>query len=105
MLGFTYTPANLDGKDGISSDWGWIDLHANDKGGYDLHQVQYPLGSWPSIYVMNPGNQDWVNYLSKEIKKVYQHLKFDGYHIDQLGRQREAYYVNLQSKTEDGQKV
>ena len=99
------TPANLDGKDGISSDWGWIDLHANDKGGYDLHQVQYPLGSWPSIYVMNPGNQDWVNYLSKEIKKVYQHLKFDGYHIDQLGRQREAYYVNLQSKTEDGQKV
>ncbi len=99
------TPANLDGKDGISSDWGWIDLHANDKGGYDLHQVQYPLGSWPSIYVMNPGNQDWVNYLSKEIKKVYQHLKFDGYHIDQLGRQREAYYTNLQSKTEDGQKV
>ena len=99
------TPANLDGKDGISSDWGWIDLHANDKGGYDLHQVQHPLGSWPSIYVMNPGNQDWVNYLSKEIKKVYQHLKFDGYHIDQLGRQREAYYVNLQSKTEDGQKV
>ena len=99
------TPANLDGKDGISSDWGWIDLHANDKGGYNLHQVQYPLGSWPSIYVMNPGNQDWVNYLSKEIKKVYQHLKFDGYHIDQLGRQREAYYVNLQSKTEDGQKV
>ena len=99
------TPANLDGKDGISSDWGWIDLHANDKGGYDLYQVQYPLGSWPSIYVMNPGNQDWVNYLSKEIKKVYQHLKFDGYHIDQLGRQREAYYVNLQSKTEDGQKV
>ena len=99
------TPANLDGKDGVSSDWGWIDLHANDKGGYDLHQVQYPLGSWPSIYVMNPGNQDWVNYLSKEIKKVYQHLKFDGYHIDQLGRQREAYYVNLQSKTEDGQKV
>ena len=99
------TPANLDGKDGISSDWGWIDLHANDKGGYDLHQVQYPLGSWPSIYVMNPGNQHWVNYLSEEIKKVYQHLKFDGYHIDQLGRQREAYYVNLQSKTEDGQKV
>ena len=99
------TPANLDGKDGVSSDWGWIDLHANDKDGYDLHQVQYPLGSWPSIYVMNPGNQDWVNYLSKEIKKVYQHLKFDGYHIDQLGRQREAYYTNLQSKTEDGQKV
>ena len=54
---------------------------------------------------MNPGNQDWVNYLSKEIKKVYQHLKFDGYHIDQLGRQREAYYINLQSKTENGQKV
>lgn len=99
------TPANLDGKDGVSSDWGWIDLHANDKDGYDLHQVQYPLGSWPSIYVMNPGNQNWVNYLSKEIKKVYQHLKFDGYHIDQLGRQREAYYTNLQSKTEDGQKV
>ena len=99
------TPANLDGKDGINSDWGWIDLHANDKGGYDLHQVQYPLGSWPSIYVMNPGNQHWVNYLSEEIKKVYQHLKFDGYHIDQLGRQREAYYTNLQSKTENGQKV
>lgn len=99
------TVDNFDGHDGISSDWGWIDLHEKKGGGYDLRQVQYPLGDWPSIYVMNPGNQDWVNYLSGSINKVYQNLAFDGFHIDQLGHQRDAYYVNLKSKKVNGQKV
>jgi len=99
------TVDNFDGHDGISSDWGWIDLHEKKGGGYDLRQVQYPLGAWPSIYVMNPGNQDWVNYLSGSINKVYQNLRFDGFHIDQLGHQRDAYYVNLKSKKVNGQKV
>ena len=98
------TPDNLD-KDGVSSDWGWIDLHKKEGGGYDLHQYQYPLGSWPSIYVMNPGNQNWVNYLAGSINKVYQNFGFDGYHIDQLGHQRDAYYVNLKSKNVNGKKV
>jgi conserved domain protein len=98
------TPDNLD-KDGVSSDWGWIDLHEKKGGGYDLHQYQYPLGSWPSIYVMNPGNQNWVNYLAGSINKVYQNFGFDGYHIDQLGHQRDAYYVNLKSKKVNGKKV
>ena len=99
------TVDNFDGHDGISSDWGWIDLHEKKGGGYDLRQVQYPLGNWPSIYVMNPGNPQWVNYLSGSINKVYQNLRFDGYHIDQLGHQREAYYVNLKSKKVNGKKV
>lgn len=99
------TVDNFDGHDGISSDWGWIDLHEKKGGGYDLRQVQYPLGAWPSIYVMNPGNQNWVNYLSGSINKVYQNLAFDGFHIDQLGHQRDAYYVNLKSKKVNGQKV
>ncbi len=99
------TVDNFDGHDGISSDWGWIDLHEKKGGGYDLRQVQYPLGAWPSIYVMNPGNQNWVNYLSASINKVYQNLAFDGFHIDQLGHQRDAYYVNLKSKKVNGQKV
>ena len=99
------TVDNFDGHDGINSDWGWIDLHEKKGGGYDLRQVQYPLGAWPSIYVMNPGNQNWVNYLSGSINKVYQNLAFDGFHIDQLGHQREAYYVNLKSKKVNGKKV
>lgn len=80
-------------------------MHEKKGGGYDLRQVQYPLGDWPSIYVMNPGNQNWVNYLSGSINKVYQNLRFDGFHIDQLGHQRDAYYVNLKSKKVNGQKV
>lgn len=99
------TVDNFDGHDGISSDWGWIDLHEKKGGGYALRQVQYPLGDWPSIYVMNPGNQNWVNYLSGSINKVYHNLAFDGFHIDQLGHQRDAYYVNLKSKKVNGQKV
>ena len=99
------TVDNFDGHDGISSDWGWIDLHEKKGGGYDLRQVQYPLGNWPSIYVMNPGNPQWVNYLSGSINKVYQNLAFDGFHIDQLGHQRDAYYVNLKSKKVNGKKV
>ena len=99
------TVDNFDGHDGINSDWGWIDWHKKKDDSYVFHQVQYPLGDWPSIYVMNPGNQDWVNYLSRSINKVYQNLAFDGFHIDQLGHQRDAYYVNLKSKKVNGQKV
>ncbi|NCB06885.1 MAG: cycloisomaltooligosaccharide glucanotransferase, partial [Bacteroidia bacterium] len=37
------------------------------------------------IYWLDPSNPEWQEYIQRENRKVYQHLDFDGYHMDQLG--------------------
>lgn len=95
-------------KEGIDSDWGWIDVFEKDTLN-KYHQYHYKTAdTWPDIYIMNPGDERWVNYFAPQINKVYQSdLKFDGFHIDQLGRQRDCYYVNnpVIRKESNGQKV
>lgn len=49
----------------------------------DRHQLP---SSWKSdIYLVNPGLSSWILYMNKRIAEVYDHLDFDGFHIDQLG--------------------
>jgi dextranase len=43
------------------------------------------------IYVVNPGNPDWLNYFSDRIADVYAVYDFDGFHIDQLGSRGTRY--------------
>lgn len=38
-----------------------------------------------NIYLLDPSNTSWQQYLINQIKIVYQFLDFDGYHIDQVG--------------------
>ncbi|MCF0198217.1 MAG: cycloisomaltooligosaccharide glucanotransferase [Bacteroidaceae bacterium] len=43
--------------------------------------------SWKSqsIYLMDPSNLQWQNYLGDRNDEVYCNLDFDGFHVDQLG--------------------
>ena len=48
--------------------------------------------SWKSdIYVVNPANEGWLNYLAERNDEVYSMLDFDGYQIDQLGSRGNVY--------------
>ena len=47
-----------------------------------------------SIYLTNPGNAHWQNYLAGRNSDVYAVFGFDGYHIDQLGGRGTVYDYN-----------
>ena len=48
--------------------------------------------SWASdIYLMNPANSIWQNYINNEMNKVFQAFDFDGWHMDQLGNRCTRY--------------
>ena len=49
----------------------------------DMHPLSSPFKS--SIYLVNPANKEWQNYLVAQHNEVYQVFDFDGYQIDQLG--------------------
>lgn len=69
--------------DYVSEDWG---LYKKDRNG-NLYQDYHDLPSnWQSdIYLMNPGNPHWQNYLEDRYNEVYANYDFDGYQIDQVG--------------------
>ncbi|MGN7178227.1 glycoside hydrolase family 66 protein [Cytobacillus sp. SAFR-174] len=53
----------------------------------------HPLpDDWKSnIMIMNPTNPWWQDYIIEKHHNVYEHLPFDGWHIDQLGNRGEVY--------------
>lgn len=62
----------------------------------DLTTIDYhPLpSSWMSnIYLLNPANSGWQQYIINKTKFAFNKLNFDGWHIDQLG-DRGAVYDN-----------
>ncbi|MEJ6979069.1 glycoside hydrolase family 66 protein [Pedobacter sp. P351] len=77
--------------DGVAKEW-YVYNDAN-HGSKDFH----PLPSPPflsNIYLLDPSNTSWQQYLKNENKKVYQHLAFDGFHMDQLGGRGTKYKYN-----------
>lgn len=55
----------------------------------DMHALP---SNWKSdIYLVNPGNQAWQEYLAKQNETVYGIFDFDGYQIDQLGNRGQLY--------------
>ena len=79
-------------KDYVSSDWG---LYKKDGNG-NLYQDFHDLPSnWQSdIYLMNPGNPNWQNYLEDRYNEVYANYDFDGYQIDQVGGRGDVFEKN-----------
>lgn len=62
-----------------------------------LSKDYHPLPTPPflsNIYLLDPSNTAWQQYLLNENKKVYQHLAFDGFHMDQLGSRGTRYSYN-----------
>ena len=56
---------------------------------HDLHDLP---DSWKSdIYLVNPGNEEWLDYMAERCDDVYAFLDFDGYQIDQLGGRGTVY--------------
>ena len=72
------------GDRGVSWDWGMFK---------DGEQDYHPLpDNWRGpIYLCDPSNKDWQNYLIEKNNDVYEAFDFDGYHIDQLGYRGSVY--------------
>jgi dextranase len=74
-------------SDGVDLSWGaYTDAnHTN----LDCHKLS---SSWKSnIYLVDPSNVNWQNYLAQRNDDVYANLNFDGFHIDQLGSRATLY--------------
>ncbi len=55
----------------------------------DLHDLP---DSWASdIYLIDPSNPQWVNYIIDRTRDAFAALDFDGWHIDQLGDRGKRY--------------
>ncbi|MBD8387697.1 glycoside hydrolase family 66 protein [Dysgonomonas sp. BGC7] len=85
-------------SDGVKDEWYiYKDANHSEK---DNHHLDPPFRS--SIYLTNPGNSEWQNYLAQRNKDVYRVFNFDGYHIDQLGNRGTVYdYSGNVVKLED----
>lgn len=68
-------------SDGVSEEWYvYTDkTHTN----RDFHPLSSPFLS--NIYMLDPSNTNWQDYILHENQVVYDHLDFDGFHMDQLG--------------------
>ncbi|MCR2807164.1 glycoside hydrolase family 66 protein [Paenibacillus soyae] len=77
-------------QDGVKREWGMF------KDPLLTNQDKHPLPeSWASdILLLNPANEEWQSYLFEEEKKVFEHLPFDGWHVDQLGDRGVLYDAN-----------
>lgn len=84
-------------NDGVQEQWRLFQDTAHQSP--DKHDLPE---NWASdIYLINPQNSSWQNYLISEMGKVFEAFNFDGWHIDQLGNRgnRYDYYgsnVNLE---------
>lgn len=85
-----YGALNDAAADGVQEEWYiFKDTGHSQKDEYDLAS---PFRS--SIYITNPSNTGWQNYLTGRINDVYSVYDFDGYHIDQLGDRGTVYDYN-----------
>ena len=79
----------LDGWEerGIKPEWFiFKDKNHSTKDKHDLPD------SWKSdIYLVYPGNEEWLAYMAERNDEVYSFLDFDGYQIDQLGGRGSVY--------------
>lgn len=76
--------------DGVSEEWYvFKDKNHQNK---DMHALGSPFKS--SIYLVNPANPGWLDYISRQTSEVYQVFDFDGYQIDQLGWRGTDYDYN-----------
>jgi dextranase len=67
--------------DGVSEEW----MIYSDANHQNVNKHNLP-DDWESdILVTNPANQEWQSYIFEKTRLVYDHLEFDGWHLDQLG--------------------
>ncbi len=74
--------------DGVKKEW--FVYKDNTHTNKDFHHLPSPP-FLSNLYLLDPSNNAWQNYIANENNKVYQHLAFDGYHMDQLGDRGDTY--------------
>lgn len=78
-------------SDGVSEEWY---IYTNAAGS---DKDKHPLPAPPfisDIFITDPSNAGWQQYLINENRKVYEALPFDGFHMDQLGDRGARYDYN-----------
>ncbi len=79
--------------DGVSNRWF---LYKNNKHS-DIDKLDLS-NDWKSdIYLLDPANKDWQNYIIERNNEVYNNLDFDGFHIDQVGDRGTVYETSMVS--------
>jgi dextranase len=68
--------------DGVAEQW--YVFTDNARGAKDRHVLPSPPFV-SDIFLLDPANVEWREYLAREVQKVYSALDFDGFHMDQLG--------------------
>lgn len=77
-------------SDGVKEQW--YAFRNDRRGDKDLHQLP---DSWKSsIYLLDPSNPEWQEYIGDRNDDVYANFDFDGYQIDQLGQRSDLYDYN-----------
>lgn len=68
-------------EDGVSPSWSiYKDASLRER---DVHSLSAPFRS--GIFLVDPGNEGWLDYFAEQVDGVYAVYGFDGFHIDQLG--------------------
>lgn len=75
-------------EDGVSEEWYVYKDQSNSE--KDFHSLPEPP-FLSNIYLLDPSNENWQQYIADENQKVYNHLDFDGFHMDQLGNRGSRY--------------
>jgi len=82
-----------DGSD-VKVEWGLFKSSSNPT---SEQQDFHPLpNGWATskLYLMNPGNPAWQEYIFAQQKQVFEHFAFDGWHIDTLGKRGDRWDAN-----------
>lgn len=75
--------------DGVSDEWY---MYTNLS--HTLIDYMYLSDSWSSsIYLLNPSNTEWQDYIAKQNEDLYKVFDFDGYHVDHLGNRDKNLYT------------
>ncbi len=78
------------GEDGSGVDYNWGLWVQNN--GTDQWNISMPSGwATSNIYIFDPGNSGWKNYIYNREKDVFSVYNFDGWHVDQLGNWNTMY--------------
>ncbi len=67
-----------------------------DKDHTDPFFLDLPEGWADDIYMMNTADSSWNNYVIASMAKTFEHLDFDGWHVDQIGDLGELYGYNAE---------
>jgi len=67
----------------------WYTYTDTSHGNKDCHPLNPPFRS--TLYLTDPGNGGWLDYISPRTSDVYKVFDFDGFHIDQLGNRGSVY--------------